>query len=378
MKKKIIFIFIVSLFSCSEKQKTSATLESKTTKKEELKSEKKRVVIDSNLNEVAQTIGGFKNNILFDQEYSKLVNKKFQRFTKSKLDPISSWRESNLKISNSNKQNTLFYPFAGADFIYANAFFPDLNNYIMVGLEPPGEIPEIRTLSKKDLKKYCNDVLRSLSANMRVGFFLTKRMAIEFNKMKVNGTIHSILFYVARTNHKLVDINYFKFSNNGEIINSKSAKESDGFQIQVVNEKGKVKNIYYCSFNLHNNNEDLDNKMFKWVKAFGGHYTMLKAASYLNHKSYFSKIRNFILNTSSIILQDDSGIPYKYFSSSNWKTKLYGNYTKVIPLFSNLLQKDLKIAYEDPKKVTSRDLPFRIGYSVQVGKTNLQVSSKIK
>jgi len=378
MKNKKIYLsfFLIVALSCSESKKTKQNNEVKSEIKTPKKHSKKTYVIDTNINEIAQTIGGFENNIFSNENYMSLVEKKYLRFNNSKLQPINSWIKENLNISKKNQRKTLFYPFAGADFIYANSFFPHLDNYIMVGLEPPGEVPKLKELSKQELSKYCNDVLKSLSANMRVGFFLTKRMAIEFNKVKVDGTIHSILFYVARTGHKIIDIKHFNFSNDGKLIFTSNAKKSDGFEIQVIDKEKKMKKIYYCSFNLHNSNEELENKLFKWVDSFGGHYTMLKAASYLNHKSYFSKTRNFILNKSSVVLQDDSGIPFKFFDDTKWNTNLYGDYKKVISLFSNMLQKDLKLSYQNKTKVVSSKLPFRIGYNVQVGNTNLQVSYK--
>ena len=56
--------------------------------------------------------------------------------------------------------------------------------------------------------------------------------------------------------------------------------------------------------------------------------TYLKGASYLMHESYFSEIRNYIFKKSSTIVQDDSGIAFRYFKTSefNWEYSLYGNY----------------------------------------------------
>ena len=105
---------------------------------------------------------------------------------------------------------------------------------------------------------------------------------------------------------------------------------------------------------------------------------MLKAASYLNSREYFSKTRNYILKSSNMIVQDDSGIPYKYFVDGTWNVKLYGGYKKVIPLFSSRIQPDLVRAYADTTKLTSKYLPFRICYNVAVGETNLQVLYKKK
>jgi len=41
-----------------------------------------------------------------------------------------------------------------------------------------------------------------------------------------------------------------------------------------------------------------------------------KATSYMTHKAQFSMIRDQVLAKSDAILQDDSGIPYRFFQRS--------------------------------------------------------------
>jgi hypothetical protein len=93
---------------------------------------------------------------------------------------------------------------------------------------------------------------------------------------------------------------------------------------------------------------------------------MLKAASYLNSRDYFSKTRNYILKSSNMVVQDDSGIPYKYFIDGTWDVKLYGGYKKVIPLFSSRIQPDMVRAYADTTKLTSKNVQG-LGQGIQRG-----------
>ncbi len=37
----------------------------------------------------------------------------------------------------------MYYMFAGPDFLYANIFFPYANTYILAGLEPVGQVPDL-------------------------------------------------------------------------------------------------------------------------------------------------------------------------------------------------------------------------------------------
>jgi len=65
----------------------------------------------------------------------------------------------------------------------------------------------------------------------------------------------------------------------------------------------------------------------------------------MTHHKNFSTIRGLVLAKSAAVLQDDSGIPYRYFDAANWRVQLYGNYEKPYGSFAWLEQPDLRKAY---------------------------------
>ncbi|NDF60346.1 MAG: hypothetical protein EB100_04625, partial [Crocinitomicaceae bacterium] len=106
--------------------------------------------------------------------------------------------------------------------------------------------------------------------------------------------------------------------------------------------------------------------------------TYLKAASYLLHRNEFSILRNWILDNSKQIVQDDSGIPTKYINdSTKWSTKYFGAYIKPIPLFYERFQQELFDVY-NKKQNKILSLPFGIGYKSQEGTSNMSISIKVK
>ena len=380
-------MFIVSCGSTSTKKVEEKDVEKTGVKvgqnKEVIEEPKDSIYIDSFFTDVAHTIGGFENNFAKKRKlvsnYPATVSAQFSGFTKSKMEPITNWVKENKMIPENYACKTLFYPLAGADFVYADAFFSDVRNYILVGLEKPGYLPNYDQLSNTDLQNYLNQIFNSLDISMKSGFFRTKSMAVQFNQKTVNGTLHSLLFYLARRGNKIRKIRHFILKENA-VIKYTSGTEgmfSPGLDIEFLTADNKVKNLFYFNTDLSDANTKLDN-FFNWVSAFGEHHTMLKAASYLNSRDYFSKTRNYILKSSNMIVQDDSGIPYKYFVDGKWQVQLYGGYKKVIPLFSSRIQPEMVRAYADTTKLTSKFLPFRIGYNVAVGETNLQVIYKKK
>jgi len=88
------------------------------------------------------------------------------------------------------------------------------------------------------------------------------------------------------------------------------------------------------------------------------------------HVTYFSAIRDAVLEHSSAVLQDDSGIPLAFYNPEEWDVTLYGTFLKPISMFAKYVQPELRAAYEqaDPKP-----LNFRIGYARQ---SNLQIARK--
>ncbi len=87
--------------------------------------------------------------------------------------------------------------------------------------------------------------------------------------------------------------------------------------------------------------------------------TFTKAASYCMHGGDFSIIRGVCLRAKAV-LEDDTGIPYRFFKQDEWEVSLYGRYTKPVKDFHYGFQKDLDSAYRSGKNV--KPLPYSIGY----------------
>ena len=363
----------------SKSYNSKATTDTIVTVKKE--APKDSIYIDSFFTDIAKTIAGIENNFAKKRKlalnYSQQVEIQYSIFQKNKINPISNWVKERQLISEDKKCKTLFYPLAGADFAYANAFFNDVDNYILVGLEKPGYLPNYNSFNNAAIENYRSHIFNSLGVSMKSGFFRTNSMRVQFSQKYVNGTLHSLLFYLARSGNKIRKIGHFILKDDASLRPTfgTEAMFSPGLDIEFLTADNKVKHLYYYCFDLSDVNPKIDN-FFKWVSSFGQHHTMLKAASYLNSREYFSKTRNYILNSSNLIVQDDSGIPYKYFVNGKWNINLFGIYKRVIPLFSTRIQPDMVAAYRDTSKLITSKLPFVIGYNTAFGETNLQVFYK--
>jgi hypothetical protein len=77
------------------------------------------------------------------------------------------------------------------------------------------------------------------------------------------------------------------------------------------------------------------------------------------HESKYEGIRKAILAKSKSIVQDDSGVPFKFFDAKIWDLKFYGTYTRPIPVFNAFYQPDLMEAWK-PEATSPK---FRFGYN---------------
>ena len=206
-------------------------------------------------------------------------------------------------------------------------------------------------------------------------------MSIDFNDKELNGTIHLIVLFIERTGNSIIDVKPAGVDKDGKIFNYNSFKEqrnsggtNRGIEVDFVTTDNVLKKVYYFSVNLDNSHLSKNTDFVKMVNSNKGQTTYVKSASYLMHKDVFSDIRNLILDNSSFVLQDDSGIPFKYFKKDVWNPTLYGSYTGSIPLFTGVFQTDLDEAFKAKSGVKS--LKFGIGYKYKEGESNLMYFQK--
>ncbi|OFY86151.1 MAG: hypothetical protein A3F72_06775 [Bacteroidetes bacterium RIFCSPLOWO2_12_FULL_35_15] len=308
------------------------------------------------------------------KEYATNFDKSWRKLDTTKIVKMKKWRDKELKELS---YKTVFYPFSGADFLNGFIFFPTADKYILVGLEPVGTLPDFQKGMPKDsLAAYFQEVNRSLYAIINFSFFRTKSMKADFKNKDLNGTIHLILLFMERTGNSIVDIKPVDVNENGEIspIQNGTTVSNKGVEIDFVNSDSVLKKAYYFSVNLDNEHLNKNQNFTTFINQQNDVVTYIKSASYLMHASYFSAIRDLILNKSKYVLEDDSGIPYRYFKTDEWTPTFYGKYSGAISLFPNKFQKDLDSCYKN--NTSPKPLDFGIGYKYKVGESNLLLFKK--
>lgn len=279
-----------------------------------------------------------------------------------------------------NTTGGLFYPFSGPDFLYANTFFPNVDYYILAGLEPSGEVPNLEKMDAQALGSSLKSLQKSLDDILRWSFFRTLDMEVDFRYNQLKGTIPVIMTFMAKTEHEILNVEHVGLDSLANLVPVEYAKREEFWKKTIegarftFRKKGtnKVKTLVYFSVNLHDGPMEGQPEMAVLVKKMRYPACYLKSASYLMHKDYFSNVRNIILNHCNLVLQDPSGIPVRFFPEDKWERHFFGNYTGPISLFSNYFQADLMNIYKTTPNIPPLD--FGIGYKFNVGTSSFMLA----
>lgn len=303
--------------------------------------------------------------------YAEFMNSAWSKLETKQLTAARQWSERELKSINAAKMN-IFYPFSGPDFLYADTFFDRAPKYILAGLEPIGLIPKISNLTQAT--QQLQGVQQSLYTLLQYSFFRTIDMRSD---LKDNGVLPLLYVFLARTNHTLLEVKYIGLNKEGQLIGLHQPPQIGsglipGVKISFLSlGDTQPKTLYYFAVDLSNSELQKTPEFLEFVGKQNLKVTYLKAASYLMHRETFSSIRNFILEHSDYVLQDDSGIPVRYFEEAKWNRQFYGSYIKPIDLFAVRYQPDLRQIYQSNPNI--KNLGFGIGYKFDAD-ANLMLS----
>ncbi len=313
-------------------------------------------------------------------DHHTFFEKNWAELSRKRLDPASGWRETDVKPDASLK--TLFYPFSGPDFLNAYLFFPDCDTYVFYSLEAPGVSPAVFDLTPTDYGNLLQDIRESLDDIFLRQYFITKRMMKELRTPVLRGNAPLIMVFMARMNLEVLTVDHVRLGAEGDVhissvtatgaLSKRAAKNPvPGVKITFRKPGEKTQTLYYYSVDVSNKGLVAHPEFLTYLNGLGQGITFMKSASYLLHGSNFAKIRGAILGSTHFLLQDDSGLPFRFFGDEGWDVRLYGRYTNAIKDFNGTIQSDLDEAYQAQEV---RPLPFKFGYHWGDQYSNVQIA----
>jgi hypothetical protein len=304
------------------------------------------------------------------QQHARYFDNAWKGLESRQLARIRQWSSENL----ASRQPTTFYMFSGPDFLYANAFFPGSATYVMSGLEPVGHIPEMKHISRRTLPGVLGHLRASTGSVLRISFFLTNQMRAQLRYGQLNGTLPILYAFLARSGKTITGVELVRIEPDGAVkpLDGEPVKGApSGVKIAFTSADGKPQTLYYFSTDVSNGGIK-SSGFLKFCEGLGTGDAFVKSASYLMHNDSFSTVREFLLANSATIVQDDTGVPVRFFKSDEWELRPFGRYLGPIALFGRRYQRQLSDVFRAQR---AKPIAFGVGYRWRPNESNLLVAT---
>jgi len=317
------------------------------------------------------------------QQHARYFDSIFAREESASLSRIRAFSRERL----TDKQATMLYMFSGPDFLYATSFFPGASTYVLSGLEPVGDVPQLTGLPRPAIDATLRNLETSLGSLLSFSFFITRNMKTQLHEGPVYGTLPILYVFLARTGKTIHEASFVSLDNEGNFQGADESVAADGktgkaarraapsaapgVKIVFSDGNGPRQTLYYFSTNLADGSVERSGFLAFCAK-LGAADSFLKSASYLLHTGGFTKVRAFLLDHNATILQDDSGIPLAYFDPKKWRLQPFGRYVGPLALFGRPYQEGMGELFRN-----AIPIDFGIGYRWRKNESNLLLAQKI-
>jgi hypothetical protein len=302
--------------------------------------------------------------------HESAMSREWAAYGKSTLKPMTTWSGSEI-VPSAGRGSLVRYMFSGPDILHALCMFPESDGFLMCGLEPVGVAPDLKRLSNYSASVALGQVRKSLEEIIHYSFFKTKDMKVDLRKSAFPGTTPLISLFLAASDQTIDGVEFLNLKADGTL---EEAIEGSAMAVRVRFGSNHNRERWLIYFQTNVADDGIEPSGFlTFLESQPKGAAYMKAASFLMHYSYFSKVRNHLLTHSKVLVQDDSGIPYRHYGDG-WDVNCYGAYKGPIPLFKEFYQKDLSRAFLRG----AEDLPFGTGYRWRKNDSNLMVAVKGK
>jgi hypothetical protein len=302
------------------------------------------------------------------QHHARSFDAAFGRLEHGQLARIRDWSSKNVTAA----PPTVFYMFSGPDFLYADAFYPNAKTYVLAALEPVGTVPDLTTL-RGSVGSSLYQLEASTRSILSYSFFITHHMKSDLRASRVNGTLPILYVFLARAGKTIREVTLVRLDEQGAVqpdVDAARGNATRGVKIVFAGSDGEARTLYYFSTNISDDGVK-NSKFLQFCETLAPGGSFVKSASYLLHSGGFTKVREFLLANSAVMIQDDSGIPLRYYDTKKWDLQPYGRYLGPIGVFPGRYQPQYAALFRK-----SRPIDFGIGYRWHPYESNLLLAVK--
>jgi hypothetical protein len=300
------------------------------------------------------------------QQHAKSLDTAWSRLEEARLAKIRAWSATHL----TERQPVVLYMFSGPDFLYVDAFFQDRSAYVLSGLEPIGQIPAITPVLRRSLAPALAGLRASVGSALNYSFFITQQMKSSLANTRLNGVLPVLYLFLARSGKTIHEVSLMAVDKDGAVVAAGTRDAAQAVKIVFSGREGKKQTLYYFQTDLSDSGVKRSG-FLKFCEQLGRADVFIKSASYLLHSNGFGMVRGFLLERAAAIVQDDSGIPVRYFAAQDWQLRPFGRYLGPIAVFPERYQKGLSDVY---RRSNPPRLEFGVGYRWRPHESNLMLA----
>ena len=307
------------------------------------------------------------------KNHAKELDAAWAESERDRLSKVREWAPAALGET-CTADSPVFYFFSGGDFLYPHALFPKAKAYVLCAREPVGSQPDPTRIAPGELSGALSTFRKSLSSLLDFSFFITKELRKDVGQRQIPGILPVLELILAREGAHIAAVQPVHCDDAGEITAETKAKGgSPGVRIKFRTGEQPEQTLYYFYGDISNGGLKTHGGLLKFCESLGRGRSLLKAASFLPHESEFKRINEWVLEHSSAIVQDPSGIPFRAFAKEKWAVRFWGRNTQPIELFKKYNEPDLKAAVDAAPQTR---LPFGFGYQHEPAKSLLILAER--
>lgn len=297
------------------------------------------------------------------QEWHQEFDTQWAQATTERFADMKAWRDRELAPATGDC-STLMYPFSGPDILNAFLLFPDCRRYVLFGLEPIGSLPPVERMSSERLTRLFEETRHALNDLLSRNYFITSHMLEDTAAAELRGTLPLMAVSLVRLDARIVSVRDLEIAPDGQLrprsAPSKDKRAASAIEIVFERPGREPQTLVYFRAQAQDAALPQHPGVVPFLEHEAPFATFLKSASYLLHGRDFSVIRGVLLHGSRLVLEDDSGVPLRFFKAPEWTLTFFGKYDKPIKDFNYGYQPDMAAAYADRRNV--KPLTFSFGY----------------
>ena len=332
--------------------------------------------IQPNVAEAARLLAGMKTGhspaSREFERYISVANDGWQTYTQRFGQPLRAWAAKEIR---QNVGQAVFYPFSGPDLPNMLSVFPASSRFVMISDQYANKYFDPSVLGEHDRSKLLREMGDEWARFGQRGFFVTQELNKRGGKSKPHVNVNTVVMaFAARLGYEVRAVYPICLDAKDVSIRLDDSKAARWASIRLeLRKDGRDVVVDYIQQNLSNFGLSKRSELGALIAALSKTPVFLKAASHLLQQPDFSILRDAILASAPVVVQDETGLEYDAMVKS-FSVKLYGEYVNAHHSFKEFGNRSLAQAYKD-RAAEVRPLDFKLGYQKDAGSA-IQVATR--